>query len=268
MKRRLPKDVLRGVPIVGVTGVNGAGKTTLAVQSVIHDLLAGRRVFSTVPVTVVHPRTGELLSSEPVTSLRQLLELRDCTLLLDDVAVIFSSRSTSSLPPEIVALLDTTRHRGLRIVWTAPAWSRCDNLLRGVTQAVLNVVPLPLREHNETPWPRPRFIAATLLDTSAGKLDEMPTRVVRRAFYRQKGLAAFGAYDTHADTPLLGRHQNVAGVCPDCGGSRVRPKHSPERHAALGIPFFDDLDQEALPRASDAPAVAFDTLPEMEQPPA
>lgn len=259
--RRLPKDVMAGVPIVGVTGVNGAGKTTLAVQSAIHDLVAGREVYSTVAIRYVTPE-GLVLESKPIRSLRELLELRGATVLLDDVAVIFSSRTTQSLPPEMVALLDTTRHKGLRIIWTAPSWMRCDNLLRGVTQAVLNVVPLPFfREVNDTPWPRPRVIMAGLMDTTSGKVDETPTKVLRRRVYRQRGLAAFGAYDTHADTPLLGRHQST-GVCPDCGGSRTRPKHSPELHELLGVPWFDDVIQRASPEF--VPAV--DTVVETPQP--
>jgi Zonular occludens toxin (Zot) len=229
--RRRPKsDLVAGVPVAGFTGINGAGKTLLAVQSAICDLAAGRRVLSTVPI---RSRWGD---SEPLLSLRQLLELRDATVLLDEVAVIFSSRTTSSLPPEVVAFLQTLRHRGLTVRWTAPDWGRADILLRGVTQALVNVRPV-LRVSDGTLWPRPILVAAGVLDTSTGKVDETPTRVLRRRFARPRRLEAWGAYDTHADTPMLGRFTE-GGTCPDCGGSRERPKHSEARHAELGLPWY------------------------------
>lgn len=234
---RLPHgDMALGVPICGFTGINGAGKTLLAVQSAIVDLSKGRTVYSTVPIS---SKYGD---SRPIQSLRQLLTLKDATILLDDVSVIFSSRSTASLPVEIVALLQTLRHSRLTIRWTAPAWMRCDNLLREVTQGLVNVVPM-LRKHEAgAVWPKPRVVMAGLLDTSVGKTDETPTKVLRRRMFLPTHLDSFGAYDTEADTPLLGRHLQ-GGKCVDCGGSIDTPKHSEARHGALGIPYYPDLSR-------------------------
>lgn len=225
-----PVSLVAGIPIVGITGVNGAGKTLLAVNCAIADLARGRDVYSTVAIS------SPWGDSKPILSLRQLLTLRDVTILLDDVSVIFSSRSTSSLPPDVVALLQTLRHSGLTVIWTAPGWMRCDNLIREVTQAAVNVVPL-LRKHDGGFWPRPRLVLAGVMDTSAGKSDAVPTKVMRRRIYRPTRMASFGAYDTLADTPLLGRHLQ-GGMCVDCGGTQARPSHSRERHESLGIPFY------------------------------
>jgi hypothetical protein len=231
--RQFKSDLAIGVPVCGFTGINGAGKTLLAVQSAIADMARGRVVYSTVPIS---SPWGDSL---PIVSLGHLLTLRDVTILLDDISVIFSSRTTQSLPGEIVTLLQTLRHHDLKVLWTAPQWMRADTMIRGVTQGLVNVVPWFRVRDPETPWPRPRIVGAGLLDTSTGKQDATPDKVLRRRFVIPSRLAAWGAYDTRADTPVLG-HRNVGGVCVDCYGSRERPKHNRERHELLGIPFFED----------------------------
>lgn len=260
MSKRRPRDIVQGSPIAGFVGINGAGKTALAVESAIADLARGREVYSTVQIEC------EFGASKPIESLRQLLTLRDVTILLDEVAVIFSSRSTHSLPAEIVMLLQTVRHARNTVRWTAPAWMRADTLLRSVTQAVVAVNPLLRVPTAGDLWPRPRFVYAAVLDTSTGKADSMPERTLRRRLYRLRGLHAIGAYDTHADTPMLGRHLH-SGVCLDCGGSMERPKHSAARHEQLGIPLYD-VDVHIRPRAADPVEPAADTLPATEEAPA
>jgi hypothetical protein len=230
----LTRDIAQGVPICGVTGRNGAGKTLLAVDIAITRMRAGRRVFSTVPIA---SKDGH--RSEPILSLRQLLELENAMILLDDVSVIFSSRSSQSLPPEVVTFLQTVRHRRIDVLWTAPAWLRCDNILRSLTQGCIGVVPYFKKAVPGSPWKVPRVVLAGLMDTSVGKADAEPTKVLKRAVYLPRRLSSWGAYDSHADTPLLGVHMH-AGVCPDCGGSVTREKHSKTRHERMGLPWFDD----------------------------
>lgn len=236
--RKPSKPVSHGVPICGFVGINGAGKTLLAVDAAIYDLMIGREVYSTVEIR------SPWGNSKPITSLRQLLELRDVTILLDEVSVIFSSRTTQSLPNEIVTMLQTVRHRKNTILWSAPAWMRCDNLLREVTQAVVNVLPLMRVREPDNPWPRPRLVAATLLDTSQGKTDAQPDKRIRMRLVQPKRLASYGTYDTLADTPSLARHVH-SSVCPDCYGAEARPKHSKQRHDELGLPWTE-TDQLAL----------------------
>jgi hypothetical protein len=225
-------DMAAGVPICGFTGINGAGKTTLAVESALARMERGRTVYSTVEIK------SEWGNSKPILSLEQLLTIEDATLLFDDVAVIFSSRSTSSLPSPVVTLLQTLRHKNLDVIWTAPAWMRCDNLLREVTQGLVNVIPLLRKHERDNPWPRPRLIMAGLLDTSTGVVDATPTKILRRRVYLPRLLHSWGTFDSQADTPMLGRPLQL-GVCISCYGTQDRPKHSRARHDALGIPFYD-----------------------------
>lgn len=222
------KDIASGAPITGFVGINGVGKTLLAVESAISDMSHGRPVFSTVPIV------SEFGSSEPIRSLGQLGTLRGSTILLDEVAVIFSSRTSSSLPPEMVTMLQTLRHRDNRILWTAPGWMRADNLLREVTQAVVSLTPFVRgMRSNVNPWPRPHVVMAGVLDTSVGKADAVPTKVLRRRFFVPSRLVSYGTYDTMADTPQLGMTR-FTGRC-ECGGDIPRPKHTAERHAELGL---------------------------------
>lgn len=239
LRKPMP-NFARGVPICGFTGINGAGKTLVAVDAAIHDMTLGRDVYSTVPIEYGPHR------SKPILSLRQLLHIESATILLDDVSVIFSSRSTHSVPQEIVTLLQVLRHRDLTVLWTAPEWMRADSLLRGVTQGLVNVVPLLRRADNSTPWPSPRLVYIGLMDTSTGKADATPTRVLRRRAFIPSMTAAWGSYDTLADTPQLGG-RDLGGLCVDCYGTQTRPKHSRERHEAMGLPYY--LELEELPVA-------------------
>lgn len=230
------EDVAAGVPIVGLTGPNGKGKTILAVNACIADMRDGRPVYSTV---AIRSSAGD---SKPIRSLRELLELpHGATILLDDIASMFSSRTSQSVPPEVVTFMHTVRHKDQRLIWTAPGWMRADVNVRLVTQAAVNVVALWSSSVKGSPWPRTRVAGVALLDTTTGKPDAMPERVMRRRIAVLGRLDAFGAYDSQAPVPQLGGHVHT-GTCPDCGGTRSRPKHSPELHAQLGLPWFDDVE--------------------------
>ena len=116
---------------------------------------------------------------------------------------------------------------------------RCDTMLRGVTQAAVNVHPLIRgRSSRNDPWPRPRVVLAGLLDTSVGAADSVPDKVLRRRLFIPSRLASYGAYDTHADTPQLGMGK-WSGKC-ECGGSLPTIKHTRERHELLGLPWNED----------------------------
>lgn len=221
---------IAGLPIVGFTGANGAGKTLVAVSCVVNDdLRVGRPVFSTVPIDSVFGR------SEPIVSLRQMLELRDCTVLLDEVAVIFSSRDSMLVPREFDVFLQTLRHKGVTVRWTAPAWARADVRLREATHAVVGCHGLGKIRRRGQFWPRPMMVAAGALDTLGIGVDDKPEHVLRRRAFIPQALVGWGAYDSLADTPRIG-HPPTGGACVDCGGVVPRVACSTDRHAELGMP--------------------------------
>jgi len=250
------RNLAAGIPVCGIVGPNGAGKTLLGAESVLFDLRAGREVYSTVQIDSPYG------STKPIVSLRQLTKLRDCTVFLDEVAVIFSARATSTLPKEVEVTLQTLRHTGVTVIWTAPDWKRADILLRGVTQGVIGVHPLLRKVDKGNPWPRPRLILAGVLDTTQGKVDEYPTKILRRLIVRPSKLQAWGTFDSRADTPMIGGRV-TGGRCVDCGGGMETPKHSKARHDALGLPFYDgDLVSDMIGAGYSGPRFDGDTLRE------
>lgn len=227
-----------GVPVVGICGVNGAGKTLLVADIVADHLREGRKVYSTVEVITPHGRTI------PILSLEQILRISNAVVVLDEVGATFPSGSSLTLPLELSIFLQIMRHRDLYVYWTAPSWASANILLRRATQGVINVSPLLRYTTGDSPWRTPRLILAGLMDCTDVKENEDPKRILRRRVYRPKKLAAWGCYDTHADTPVIG-HYAVGGRCAGCGGMEPTPKHSRERHEALGIPYYDESEMAA-----------------------
>lgn len=220
--------IVSDAPVVGFVGPNGAGKTLVAVSEALRDLSVGRRVVSTVPV--VSPWG----SSEPLRSLRQLLDLEDTTVLIDEVSVVFSSRATNGLPDEVVTFLQSMRHQRVTMRWTAPAWARCDVILRETTQVVVNVHPLLKFTRPGSFWPTPRLVLCGAMDTTSVGTDKDPDRVMRRRVYRPTSLPGWGAYDSEHQVSRIGwgRPQSA---CVDCGGKTPAIVCTPARHVELGI---------------------------------
>jgi len=220
-------SIVTGCPVVGYTGPNGVGKTLVAVSDGIEDMRAGRKLVSTVPVS------SPWGDSEPLLSLRQLLELRDCTLLVDEVAAVFSSRD-GVLPYEVEIFLQSMRHQGVTLRWTAPAWARANILLREVTQ--VSVPVFRIGRIGKGFWPRPLLVGAAAMDVTGLKLDQTPEKVMfgsRRLWVPQR-LPGWGRYDSEANVSRIGwPRQN--GRCPDCGGTVRAEACTVERHEHLGI---------------------------------
>lgn len=125
----------RAATIHGYVGANGAGKTLAMMHDTKLSMDLGRRILSTV--RVIDPSTGETYHNyEPFTRWDQLLEAESCDVLMDEILGVAASSAGSSLPIEVQLLLNQLRRRDVLLRWTAPAWSRCNIVLREVTQAV------------------------------------------------------------------------------------------------------------------------------------
>lgn len=231
--------MIEGAPIVGFTGANGAGKTLIAVSEAIADMRRGRPVYSTVPITC------EFGESIPLVSYSQLLDIRNATVLFDEVAAIFSSRDSMAMPSEVGLWLQALRHIGVTVRWTAPGWSRADVQLRLVTQVLVSVRGIGKKYTPGEFWPRPYAIMAAALDTASTKLDAVPETVLSRRIFIPSRLSGWGAYDTLADTPRLG-NPPTGGNCPDCGGKRKPVYCTPELHSQLLLPGAVPLDAPRL----------------------
>lgn len=223
-------SIVKNAPVVGYTGPNGAGKTLIAVSDACFDMSLGRPVYSTVPIS------SPWGDSIPIKSLRQLLDVRDATILIDEVAAVFSSRTTGSLPDEVVMFLGSMRHQRVTFRWTAPAWARADILVREVTQVSVPVFPLGRRKIKGSFWPRPILIGAAACDVTGLAVDKSPEKVMfgsRRAWVPSM-LPGWGRYDSEADVSRIGWVRQ-GGRCVDCGGVRKAESCDVERHETLGI---------------------------------
>lgn len=217
----------------------------------------------------------------PLESWKQIPDLRGVTLVLDEISSVLPSRQAMSVPPQLVRILNQLRKGDVDLAWTAPNWSRCDVLLREVTQAVTvcrgsfpdrwqRVAAGPARwnrpkatDDGDRPmrhvkgWPPNRFFSWTTYD--AMEFDEFSYSAVKqirpklRVRYWRPRHGTDLAYNTLEAVNLLD-HLDDVGLCVNCGGTRSRPRckcDSPStraagRNAAGGAPDATAAEPPAM----------------------
>ena len=231
--------------ITAIVGPNGSGKTLCAVAChAAPSLRQGRPVYATF-------RIDHQLAHQ-ITDWRQILDLRNCTLIVDEVSTIFPSRESHSLPAELVRILHQLRKPDVDLVWMAVNWSRADKVLREATQRVTvsrshladkwqRTTELPDRwrlnrniatDHegnkltrNET-WNSNRLFRWTTYNADA--FDEYTIHAVKklkpveRTWYWRPWHRHDEMYDTAEEVNLM-NNLTETGVCLTCGGYRRRP---------------------------------------------
>ena len=240
-------------PIRAFVGENGGGKSLAAMELVVRPALAAhRRVVATCFIR--HPLASLL------TSWRDIVDLRDCVLLLDEISSALPSRGSQGAPAQLVRKINQLRKDDVEVAWTAPNWARADVALREVTQEVTvcrgyvhdrfqrePLVPKwnrlyspKLVGENGAPLMRsPRWPSNCLFNWvsyNAAAFDEFSLHAVKklkpteRVWYWRPWHEAQYLYDTLEGVSLLD-HVDETGVCVACGGVRRRPPCSCE-----GIP--------------------------------
>lgn len=109
--------------ITAVTGLNGAGKTSYAAGLLQKWNRRGVHTAANIGVQ----------GAQLVRNFDELLTLRNCVLLVDEVTAVASSRQFASLTPEALLFFQTLRHSNIGLIWTAPTFDRCDLALRSLT---------------------------------------------------------------------------------------------------------------------------------------
>lgn len=221
-------------------GPNGSGKTLAAVVGcVVPTLRAGRVVRSNCAIDPTAIGCERSLY-EPIGSVFDMLEMESCLLLLDEITACFPSRSYSSMPVQIQRLLNQLRKQDVDVAWTAPNWSRCDVILREVTQEVTacrghfpdkyerdreGVV----RDHKgkkvrrQSRWPANRLFRWATYD--AIEYDDYQDRRInaikarRNRWYWRPWHRDQWSYQTLQPVDLLD-HLDELGTCLVCGGHR------------------------------------------------
>lgn len=232
----------RGKTIHAYIGANGHGKTLAMMHDTYPSILAGRRILSTV--RVIDPRTGETYANyERLHRLQQLVEARDCDVLLDEIVGALPSTAGQSLPLEVQLLLNQLRRRDVCLRWTAPSWMRCNVVLREVTQAVTicRGYSMVYLEDESRMWGMNRLFRWTTYDafeftewsdTKEGKLKGLANAWIsrERPWWLRALLLGIGGRVGHASTAAasydtfdaVDNIDSGEGYCFRCGG--MRPK--------------------------------------------
>jgi hypothetical protein len=234
----------RALPIMGYVGPNGGGKSACMVKDTIPSLKAGRTVLSTV--TLLDPATGEPHPNYVrFTDWDQLLDARDCDILMDEMVGIAGSRESARLPVQVQNILVQLRRRNVVLRWSAPAWGRADKIVREVTQAVTECRGY-FADHSATRaggsldavqlWAPKRLFTFRTYDTldfdewTAGKRDRIPSTA--NEWFLGVGSDVFQSYNTLDAVERVGDVSD-AGLCAICNGTRPRKtcKCGPGVHA-------------------------------------
>lgn len=219
----------RGFPIHAYIGANGHGKSLAMMHDTYLSIIKGRRILSTV--RVLDPRSGDTYwNYEPLTELAQLIDVRDCDVLLDEIVGALPSAAGQSLPVEVQLLLNQLRRRNVVLRWTAPSWMRCNVVLREVTQAVTICRGyFPKYEHDEEServWGQNRLFRWTTYDAfdftewSDSKEGTLKGKANAWAWRGPKMMAQY-CYDTFDAVDNI---DSGEGFCFRCGGMRPKLK--------------------------------------------
>ena len=265
----------RSSPIRAYLGSgNGSGKSMLMIYDILPSLEQGREVLSTVrlldyknprpceDLTCTFPGHPDHLQAHPLyvplISYEQLLYAKNTCILLDEVTGIVNSREYNKLPAAIANKLVQLRRDNCTLSWSATNWSRCDVIVRELTQTANLVIPLikkkvkPKENEPVQLWRSGQLFLARTYDASL--LDEFDARgadlgqmkaKARQLFYRPGGYTT-NAYDTYDPVLSLGDATDL-GTCITCGGKRIQTKCSCADHTLKHVGKRAAEAPQALP---------------------
>lgn len=222
----------RTAPIMAYVGPNGGGKSLAMVKDTLPSLLAGRRVISTV--RLIDVRTGEPFPSyEPFVHADQLIDARDCDILMDEMVGVANSREAGSLDVRVQNKLVQLRRADAVVRWSAPNYARADKIVREVTQAVTECrgyatdrrPQIDPKTGEKRLWQPKRLFSFRTYDTldfedwTAGKRDRLEPSVDE--WFVGPNSLAFASYDT-LDAVESVAGMTKGGTCIVCGGTVKR----------------------------------------------
>lgn len=296
-KSRAATAARRQFPIMAYVGPNGGGKSLAMVKDSLPSLAAGRKVLSTV--RLLDATTGQPHNNYiAFTDWEQLLEARDCDVLMDEMVGIAGARESQKLDVRVQNILVQLRRRNVVLRWSAPNWLRADKIVREVTQAVTECrgYYADRRQTSDMQlWAPKRLFSFKTYDTlefeewTSGRRDSARAEVTE--WFKGPGSPVFSSYDT-MDAVERVTGADEGGRCTNCWGTVPRPKpcscprDSAGRHVplelvdastALDQPFDAHLAQhehlaftwgQELPRAYDDEELVLATVPETNETPA
>lgn len=192
--------------ITAVTGLNGAGKTSFSAG------LLQRWQKKGVPTAANIGVAG----SQLVRTFDQLLLLRDCVLLIDEVTAVASSRMFASLTPEALLFFQTLRHSNIGLIWTAPTYDRADLALRSLTLYWVHMSPLLTAVPKGGIWANTHVSFVRAGRPVEGTEGARMMAPLPSLYFPARHHAV---YDSFADVDLFTRSLRFPSRCTECGVS-------------------------------------------------
>lgn len=192
--------------ITAVTGLNGAGKTSYAAGLLQKWQKRGIKTAANIGVA----------GSTLVRNFDDLMKLRDCVLLVDEVTAVANSRQFASLTPEALLFFQTLRHSNIGLIWTAPTYDRCDLALRSLTLHWIHMSPLIATIPRGGIWAN-THVSFVRSGRPIEGIDGAKMIAPLPGLYLPARHHA--VYDSFADVDLFTRQQKFPRVCPNCGSS-------------------------------------------------
>lgn len=158
------------------------------------------------------------------TELRQLTPLRDCDVIIDEVATYFDARLWETLSLEMRRWLSQHRKFGIEIYGTTQDFAQVDKAFRRLTSDLVFLTKIIGSRDISATRPAPKFVWGLVLvrDLDPTVYDEQKSKfaasgIPKFMFISKKGTQIF---DTRAEVKLSGalplKHLEKACELPDC----------------------------------------------------
>ncbi|MCU1362391.1 MAG: phiB5 08 [Acidimicrobiaceae bacterium] len=191
---------MSGGSITALIGGNGDGKTLgMMALHAAPAFAKGRHVASSFKITLPNSEPHPLWIC--ITDPDQIDELEHCCWLIDEVNASFPSRSSMSLPAELLRKIHQLRKPDVDVCWTAVNWSRADSALREATKRVTTTRGWRPdrweRERGVPPWWRP-YMPRLRLDGGKPMPREAEWDSMSGFTYKTYDARSFDEFSVHA----------------------------------------------------------------------
>lgn len=120
-------------PLLLIVGRRGAGKTLLATKIALGRMRQGQRVYANYHIH--DPLTGRRAGF--IHSLYDLIDLRDCTVVIDEANIWCNAREWAAIPSDVIGRWQMSRKEGLDLIFTSQHESRVDVVIRQLADWIL-----------------------------------------------------------------------------------------------------------------------------------
>lgn len=219
--------------IVIFTGLPGSGKSYKLGRTAIEILYRNQKIYKKTGVLrqlftnlqlsleVEQEFTGQIVYW---TDLRQLTPLRDCDVLIDEVATYFDARLWETLSLEMRRWLAQHRKFGIEIYGTSQDFAQVDKAFRRLTSDLVYITKIAGSRDISATRPNPKYIWGVSLvrDLDPQVYDELKSKFSARGLPKFMLISRKGTtiFDTRAEVKLSSalpmKHIEKACELPNC----------------------------------------------------